>query len=196
MYEPSPHALDESAPVGPRSPYGVSKLAQEMVALGAASTEGLDLVVARSFNHIGPRQSTDFVAASVARQVALMERGSIGPRLLVGNLDARRDLTDVRDTVRAYRLLAERGRCGEVYNVCRGEAVAIADLVAALVARARVAVEVAVDPARLRPSDVPVLLGSHRKLTAETAWQPDIPLDRSLDDLLDYWRERVASEEA
>ncbi len=192
VYEPTGAALEESSPVGPRGPYGVSKLAQEMVALRAAALDGLDVLVARSFNHIGPRQSPDFVAASVARQIALVERGDAEPRLLVGNLEASRDLSDVRDTVRAYRLLADRGSAGEVYNVCRGEAVRIRSLVDALVARARTHIEIVVDPSRLRPSDVPMLVGSNRKIAAATGWRPVISLDQSLDDLLGYWRAAVA----
>ena len=192
VYRASPEALDESAPLGPSSPYGVSKLAQEMVALRVAAIEGLDVIVSRSFNHIGPRQAPAFVAASVARQLAMMEAGVLEPVLKIGNLDAARDLTDVRDMVRAYRLLAERGTPGTVYNVCRGEARPIRQLVADLVARARIPVEIAVDPSRLRASDVPVVLGSAARIAHDTGWTPAIPPERTLDDLLDYWRAAVA----
>ncbi len=193
VYRSSTEALDEFAPLGPSSPYGVSKLAQEMVALRAAEIDGLDVIVSRSFNHIGPRQAPAFVAASVARQLALMEIGAAEPVLKIGNLDAARDLTDVRDMVRAYRLLAERGRPGIVYNVCRGEARPIRALVAELIARARIPVDIAVDPARLRASDVPVVLGSAARLTRDTGWTPQIPFDQTIDDLLSYWRHAVSA---
>lgn len=191
VYRPSAEPLTETSPIGPAGPYAVSKLAQEMLSLRAAADD-LDIVVARAFNHIGPRQSPAFVASSVARQLALIEAGQSPPELLVGNLEASRDLTDVRDTVRAYIGLAEKGRRGEVYNVCTGRAVVIRDLVDALVSRARVQVAVVPDPSRYRPVDVPVVVGSHARLTAETGWAPGIPLDRTLDDLLDWWRRQVA----
>lgn len=194
VYRSSSEPLREDSPLGPSSPYAVSKLAQEELSLRAARFDGLDLVVVRPFNHTGPGQSPDYIASSVARQIALAEAGRQPPRLLVGNLEARRDLTDVRDVVRAYVLLADKGRSGEVYNVCRGVAVAMRDLVAELVARSRVALEVATDPDRLRPVDTPIVLGSFARLAAETGWQPEIPLERTLDDLLQWWRERVTNE--
>lgn len=194
VYRSSSAPLREDSPLGPSSPYAVSKLAQEELSLRAARFDGLDLVVVRPFNHTGPGQSPDYIASSVARQIALAEAGRQPPRLLVGNLEARRDLTDVRDVVRAYVLLADKGRSGEVYNVCRGDAVAMRDLVAELAARSRVALEVATDPARLRPVDTPIVLGSFARLAAETGWQPEIPLERTLDDLLQWWRERVTNE--
>ena len=193
VYRPSTGVLRESSPLAPAGPYAVSKLAQEMLALRAAA-DGLDLVVARPFNHIGPRQSAAFVASSVARQLALIEAGRAAPQLLVGNLEARRDLTDVRDTVRAYTCIAGRGTRGGVYNVCSGRAVVIRDLVQALASRSRVPVALVNDPARYRPVDVPVVMGSAERLFAESGWQPRIPLDKTLDDLLDWWRETVAAE--
>ena len=147
------------------------------------------MIVARAFNHIGPRQSPAFVASSVAQQIARIELGLGEPRILVGNLDPRRDLADVRDTVRAYRALAERGVAGTAYNVCRGEAPTIRSLVEGLVARARVPVAIVVDPSRLRHVDVPVLVGSHDRITSATGWRPEIPLDQTLDDLLSWWRQ-------
>src|SRR5690606_22971585 len=132
-----------------------------------------------------------FVASSVARQLALIEAGRTPPELLVGNLQARRDLTDVRDTVRAYVALAERGRRGEVYNVCTGRAVVIRALVQGLAARTRVPVAIVHAPARYRPVDVPVVVGSADRLAAETGWQRAVPLDRTLDDLVEWWRQQV-----
>lgn len=186
VYRASTQPLTEESPIGPASPYGVSKLAQEMIAL-----EGRRAIVARPFNHAGPRQSDAYVTSSFARQIAEAEAGLREPLLRVGNLDAERDITDVRDTVRAYRLLAERGRRGCPYNVCRGTAYRIGELMERLVGRARVRVRVELDPARLRPSDNPVVLGSAERLRAETGWEPRISIDDTLADLLEYWRAAV-----
>jgi GDP-4-dehydro-6-deoxy-D-mannose reductase len=188
VYRPSSAPLTEDSALAPSGGYPFSKLAQETLALRAARHDGLDVIVARAFNHIGPRQSPAFVASSVAQQIARIEVGRGERRLLVGNLEARRDLADVRDTVRAYHALAERGISGTTYNVCRGEAPTIRSLVEGLVSRATVPVEIVVDPARLRPADVPVLVGSHDRITAATGWRPEIPLDQTLDDLLSWWR--------
>lgn len=187
VYRPSAGALTEESPIGPSSPYGVSKLAQEMIAAAA----GGHVLIARPFNHAGPRQSAAYVTSSFARQIAEAEAGLRPPRLLVGNLDARRDITDVRDTVRAYTLIADRGRPGRAYNVCRGEAHRVGDLLERLVGRALIPIAVERDPARLRPSDNPVVLGSAARLEADTGWQPAIPIEQTLDDLLAYWREQV-----
>jgi GDP-4-dehydro-6-deoxy-D-mannose reductase len=193
IYKPQDAPLAEGAEVKPASPYGVSKLAQELLALRAAAVDGLNIVVARPFNHIGPRQSPAFIAASVARQIALIEAGRTEPLLRVGNLDAERDLTDVRDTVRGYVALAERGRIGEAYNVCRELPVRMSDLVSALVARAYKPVQIVIDPSRLRPVDVPRLVGDAHRIREHTGWSAEIPLERTLDDLLGYWRQIVAS---
>jgi GDP-4-dehydro-6-deoxy-D-mannose reductase len=189
VYKPSSEPLTEDSAIAPAAGYPLSKLAQEMLALRAARHDGLDVVVARAFNHIGPRQSPAFVASSVAQQIARIEAGRAEPRLMVGNLAARRDLADVRDTVRAYVALARHGVAGTAYNVCRGEAPTIHSLVEGLVSRARVRIDIVVDPTRLRPIDVPVLVGSHDRLTAATGWRPEIPLDQTLEDLLSWWRE-------
>jgi len=187
IYKHAAEPLREDSPIGPAGPYAVSKLAQDMLAARAAE-RGLDVIVARPFNHIGPRQSADFVASSVARQVALIERGQMSPELRVGNLSAARDLTDVRDVVRAYVGIAERAARGDCFNVCSGRAVPIHDLVHGLVARSHVPIQIVVDPARFHPVDVPVVLGSAEKLRHATGWTPEIPLDRTLDDLLNWWR--------
>jgi GDP-4-dehydro-6-deoxy-D-mannose reductase len=193
VYRPSTAPLREDDPLQPASPYGLSKLAQELVALEAAR-EGLDVVVARAFNHIGPRQQPSFALSSFARQIALAEAGRRPPVLRVGNLESRRDVTDVRDTVRAYRLLARAGRPGRPYNVCTGTAPTIGELVERLRRLAHVAITVEVDPARFRPQDTPVLLGDPTRIREEIGWRPEIPLDRTLADLLDYWRSRAATE--
>ena len=161
-----------------------------MVALD--DPDGRPVCVARSFNHFGPRQHPGFVAADFARRIADIEAGVVPPELAVGNLEARRDLTDVRDTVRAYRAIGERGRPGAVYNVCSGRAIVIRDLLDMLLARARVPIAVTRDPARFRPIDQPIVLGDPGRLRDELGWTPQIPLERTVDDLLAYWRARAA----
>jgi GDP-4-dehydro-6-deoxy-D-mannose reductase len=190
VYRESEAVLDESSPVAPRSPYAVSKLAQESLGVRAAR-EGQHVVVTRSFNHIGPRQAPTFAAASFARQVALAESGRARPVLRVGNLAPRRDLMDVRDTVRAYVALVERGTPGAVYNVCSGHALLIRELVEGLVRRAHARIEIEVDPSLYRRHDAPLVLGDASRLRRDTGWEPRVPLDRTLDDLLAYWRRAV-----
>jgi len=189
VYRPSVEALTEDAAVGPVDPYGVSKLAQEM----RAERASVPVVRTRPFNHAGPRQSDSFVTSSFARQVAEIEAGLREPRLMVGNLDARRDITDVRDTARAYDALAQRGVPGRVYNICSGVAPRIGDLLERLLTLARTRVTVQQDPARLRPSDNPVVLGDPSRLTADTGWRATIPIETTLDDLLAWWRTRLAA---
>jgi len=188
VYAPSMEPLTEQSPVAPANPYAVSKLAQEQLGLQAAREDGLDVIVTRSFNHTGPRQSAAFAAPNMARQIALIESGVVEPVIKVGNLDARRDLTDVRDIVRAYVALMEKGTPSTVYNVSSGSACSMKSVLEALVARARVTVRIETDPSLLRPSDTPVLLGDSSRLRAATGWRPEIPLEQILDDLLNYWR--------
>ncbi|MGE0392799.1 MAG: GDP-mannose 4,6-dehydratase [Vicinamibacterales bacterium] len=194
VYRQTSDTLTEQHPLGPASPYAVSKLAQEMLADRMHRDDGLDVVQTRSFNHTGPRQQPAFAAPAFARQVAMIEAGLGEPVLRVGNLTARRDLTDVRDVARAYRLILERGVSGTVHNVCSGTTHAMQAIVDGLCARVAVPVRVEPDPARYRPNDTPVVVGSHARLTAATGWEPTIPFDRMLDDLLDYWRGRVRDE--
>jgi GDP-4-dehydro-6-deoxy-D-mannose reductase len=190
VYHRSDAPIDESTPLGPEGPYAVSKFAQDRLAASFAGR--VQVVVARPFNHIGPRQTADFLASAVAQQVAEIERGVRAREVRVGNLSAKRDFTDVRDVVAAYRQLAASGSAGEVYNVCSGRAVAAQTLVDGLIARARVPVAVVTDPARFRPVDVPVVVGSAARLNALTGWKPVIDLQQTLDDLLDWWRHRPA----
>lgn len=190
VYRQSERATDEASPIGPASLYGVSKLAQEMLAL---RTTEIPVIVARPFNHAGPRQSPTYVTSSFAQQIAEIEAGLRDPVIHVGNLDSRRDITDVRDTVRAYRLLAERGTPARPYNVCSGQAYRIRDLLDELVALARVPITVETDPSRLRPSDIPITLGDCTRLQQETGWRPLIPITDTLRDLLDYWRARTSA---
>jgi len=186
VYETSEDALTENHPIAPASPYALSKLAQEMLAV---RTNGVMAVtIARPFNHFGPRQNPFFAASGWARRIADIEAGRWAPEITVGNLEPRRDLTDVRDTVRAYQLILERGQPGRPYNVCTGVAITIRELLDRLLARARVPIDVKIDPARYRPNDTPVLLGDPSRLRDELGWTPAIPLERTLDDLLEYWR--------
>ena len=188
VYAAASHAVDEDAPLSPASPYALSKLAQEALALRAPQEDGVEVVVARAFNHTGPRQDPAFAAPSFARQIALIERGAIEPVIRTGNLDAERDFTDVRDVVRAYRLLMERGTPGRVYNVCSGVGRSIRSVLDALVARSSARVEIELDPEKLRPSDTPVLVGNPSRLMKETGWRLKRTFDEMIEDLLEYWR--------
>jgi GDP-4-dehydro-6-deoxy-D-mannose reductase len=190
VYRPAAEALTEDHPLVPDSPYGLSKLAQELVGRHTADSNVL-VTIARSFNHFGPRQSPAFSTSGFARQIAAIEAGLQPPAISVGNLDARRDLTDVRDTVRAYRLIVERGVAGRPYNVCSGRAVAIRDVLDMLVARARVPIRVRIDPSRFRPNDVPLLLGDPSRLREELGWAATVPLEDTVSDILDYWRGEI-----
>ena len=192
VYAPADRALSEDDPLVPKSPYALSKLAQEMEGVRAIGN-GLGVTIARAFNHMGPRQDPHFSASGFARRIADIEAGRWEPEIAVGNLDVQRDLTDVRDTIRAYKLILERGAPGRPYNVCSGRAITIRELLNRLLARARVPVRVRVDPARLRPNDVPLLLGNPARIETELGWRPEIPLDRTLDDLLNDWRSRSHS---
>jgi GDP-4-dehydro-6-deoxy-D-mannose reductase len=186
VYTPADRPLREDDPLVPASPYGLSKLAQEMLANHSGSA--VTVTIARAFNHIGPRQDPLFAASGFARRIADIERGRWEPVISVGNLDARRDLTDVRDTVRAYRAIATGAGPAEAFNVCSGRAISIRELLDMLTARARVPVNVQVDPARYRPNDTPLLVGDGGRIKARFGWTPQIPIERTVDDLLEYWR--------
>jgi GDP-4-dehydro-6-deoxy-D-mannose reductase len=191
VYAPQPRPLREDDEVKPASPYATSKLAAEMLAERAWRDDGIPVIIARAFNHIGPRQDPSFVAPSIARQIALIEAGRLEPVLTVGNLEPKRDLTDVRDTVLAYAALLSRGEPGQRYNVCSGRAIGVGELVHALVTRARTHVRIEQDPARFRPNDPPLLVGDRSRITAETGWAPRIPFEQTVDDLLHYWRAQI-----
>jgi GDP-4-dehydro-6-deoxy-D-mannose reductase len=188
VYAPSSEPIPETGTLAPANPYAISKLAQEQLALRAIHEDGLDVIVTRSFNHTGPRQTAAFVAPSMARQIALIERGKHKPVIQVGNLSAERDVTDVRDVVRAYVALMEKGTTGVVYNVASGVARSVQSILDALVSRSKVPVRIEVDPERMRPNDVPVVAGDYSRLKAATGWEPAISFDQMLDDLLEYWR--------
>jgi GDP-4-dehydro-6-deoxy-D-mannose reductase len=192
VYVSTDVALTEDDHLLPRSPYALSKLAQELVGQHAM-TDDIHVTIARAFNHFGPRQDPHFAASGFARRIADIEAGRWDAEIAVGNLNARRDLTDVRDTVRAYRLILERGQSGRAYNVCSGQAISIGDLLDRLLARARVPIRVRVDTVRYRPNDIPFLVGDCTRIATELGWRPQIPLDRTLDDLLEFWRAQSAS---
>jgi GDP-4-dehydro-6-deoxy-D-mannose reductase len=194
MYGP-PQTLpvDESHPIRPQNPYAVSKAAGDI--LGGFYEDGHDLHVIRSraFNHSGPGQSDLWVIGAFARQIAEAEaRGDERAEIVTGGLDARRDFTDVRDVVRAYWLLLEKADPG-AYNVCRGESIEVASILDGLAKAARLEVEPRIDPARLRKNEVMEIIGSHEKLTAATGWQPEIPIEQTLRDALDWWRSQVTA---
>jgi GDP-4-dehydro-6-deoxy-D-mannose reductase len=188
VYRQSDGALAEDAAIGPATPYAVSKLAQEMLGRHGIAEDGLDVVFSRSFNHTGPRQDPSFAAPSFARQIALIEKGRASPEIAVGNLEAARDLHDVRDTVRAYALIMEKAEPGRIYNVCAGRTYKIRDVLDRLAAMSRVPVTVKVDPALYRPGDNPILLGDRSRIQRELGWKPEIPIEQTLRDLLDFWR--------
>lgn len=186
--------IDESTPFRPNSPYGVSKVAQDVMGLQYWQSHGLPIVRARSFNHMGPGQSSEFAGSAFARQIAEIEAGLRPPVVRVGNLDAERDFTDVRDVVRAYWLLAQSGEAGCAYNVGSGVARSARWLLDTLLGFTAVQVTVEPDPARMRPSDMPRSRCNLDHLHATTGWLPEIPLEKSLRDMLEYWRHVVRTE--
>ena len=176
----------------PRHPYGISKWAASQLAAVYWQRYQLPVVEARPFNHIGPHQSLGFVVPDFASQLAGIKLGQAPPIMRVGNLQAQRDFTDVRDVAHAYQLLAEKGQPGQAYFICSGKAVSIQSLLNTLIEAAGVAVEIEYDPARIRPSDTPCLFGSYAKIAADTGWQPQIDLADSLADALADWVNRLA----
>ncbi|MDX9832253.1 MAG: GDP-mannose 4,6-dehydratase [Anaerolineae bacterium] len=187
--------IAELQPFRPSTPYAVTKIAQEMLAYQQFATHGLRVVRARTFNLVGPGESPAFASSAFARQIAEIELGRRDPVLAVGNLESVRDFTDVRDAVRAYRLLAEVGEPGSVFNVCSGRGTPIAQVLDTLLSLSRVrGVAVKVDPTRLQPADVPIQIGDPARLTADTGWSAAIDLEQSLADLLEDWRNRVREE--
>jgi GDP-4-dehydro-6-deoxy-D-mannose reductase len=184
--------ITEDNPLRPLSPYAVSKVAQDLLGYQYFQSYGLKAIRTRGFNHTGPRRGQPFVTSNFCRQVAAIEHGLQDAVIRVGNLDAIRDFTDVRDMVRAYWLAVERGRPGEVYNIASGRGISIRELLQMIVGLAKVKVDVEVDPERLRPSDVEILIGDSSKFRADTGWEPRIPFEQTVADLLDYWRETLA----
>jgi len=182
--------LDEESPLEPVNPYAASKAAQTILALQYHRAFGLKVIATRSFNHTGPGQTDTFVLPSFAKQCAAIKRGAAETVIKTGNLNVVRDFLDVRDVVRAYRLLAENGKSGEVYNVCSGEGLNLREALDLLVEAAGVQVDIRTDPARLRPVDVPVFTGSNEKLISSTGWKRSISTGRMISDLIGYWMEK------
>jgi GDP-4-dehydro-6-deoxy-D-mannose reductase len=183
--------IREENPLRPLSPYAVSKVTQDVLAYQYWMSHRLHTVRTRGFNHTGPRRGEVFVTSSFAKQIVEVEKGQREPVIRVGNLEAIRDFTDVRDMVRAYWLALEHGEPGEVYNIASGRGYTMRQVLDTLLDLAHVKVEVREDPARLRPSDVQVLLGDASRLRRISGWEPTIPFDVTMKDLLEYWRQRV-----
>lgn len=185
--DPSRLPLTEDSPTAPLSPYAASKLAAEALAAQARIGHGQHVITVRPFNHIGPGQSTNFAVGALAKRIVDAERRG-APSIPVGNLSARRDFTDVRDVVRAYRLLIEADDPADVYNVCTGRDVSIRELAEGLLRLAGTSLELETDPALVRPVEVPVLQGDPGRLVGDTGWKPEVSLEETLADVLGYWQ--------
>jgi len=183
--------IKETNPLRPLSPYAVSKVGQDYLGYQYHMSFGLKVVRTRGFNHDGPRRGDVFVSSNFAKQLVEVEKGKRPAVIHVGNLEARRDFSDVRDIVRGYWLSLERCEAGEVYNLCSGKAYSIQEVLDRLIELSGVKVKIEQDPARLRPSDVPVLIGDCTKFREVTGWKPEIPYDKTLADMLDYWRGKI-----
>jgi GDP-4-dehydro-6-deoxy-D-mannose reductase len=190
MVYPDEVPIKETNPLRPLSPYAVSKVAQDMLGYQYWMSWKVDSVRTRGFNHEGPRRGPVFVASDFAKQIADIEKGRKKPVLHVGNLEAQRDFTDVRDMVRGYVLALEKCEPGEVYNICSGKAWTIQKTLDYLLGLTTAKIEVQQEAARMRPSDVPILLGDNSKFVKATGWQPTIPFEQTLKDMLEYWRSR------
>jgi GDP-4-dehydro-6-deoxy-D-mannose reductase len=193
MVYPEETPINEENPLRPLSPYGVSKVAQDLLGYQYHASYQLHIVRTRAFNHTGPRRGEMFVTSNFCKQVAEIEKGLREPVIKVGNLEAQRDFTDVRDTVRGYWLALESGIPGEVYNIASGIAIKIKKLLDIILSLSNRKISVEVDETRLRPSDVPILLGDYSKFNKQTDWKPEIPFEKTIRDLLNYWREKVSS---
>ena len=184
--------IKETNPLRPLSPYGVSKIALDYLGYQYFKSYGLKIVRTRGFNHTGPRRGEVFAESSFAKQVAEIEKGKRTPIIEVGNLNAVRDYTDVRDMVKGYYLAVTKGEPGEVYNICSGKGRKIKEVLSTLLKLSKVKnIKVQEDPARLRPSDVEVLIGDNNKFRRATGWKPAIPFQKTMEDLLEYWRKHA-----
>lgn len=188
LVKPDEIPIKETNPLRPMSPYAVSKVGQDMLAYQYYMSYGFHLVRTRAFNHSGPRRGEVFVESNFAKQVVDIDKGKKEPVVMVGNLDAQRDFTDVRDIVRAYYLALEKGKPGEVYNICSGKCYPISQILKILLSKSSKKIEVKTDPARLRPSDVPILKGDYSKFHKLTGWEPRVPFEKTLEDLVEYWK--------
>jgi len=179
--------IKENCPLRPINPYSISKASADFLSYFYFKNYHFNIVRVRPFNHIGPRQSPEFVCSDFAKQIAKIEKGLKEPIIKVGNLGAKRDFTDVRDMVRAYWLAVQKGEFGEAYNICSGNGVSIKELLGRFLNMSKKKIKVIQDPKRLRPSDVPLLVGDFKKFTKQTDWEPEIPLKKTLEDILNYW---------
>ena len=192
MVYPNEVPIKETNPLRPLSPYGVSKVAQDKLAYQYNKSYGIKTVLTRAFNHTGPRRGYVFVSSNFAKQIIEIEKGLKEPVIRVGNLDPIRDFTDVRDMVRGYWLAANKCKHGEAYNICSGSGVKIKELLDIMLGFSkRKDIETKKDPARMRPSDVEILIGDSTKFREVTGWKPEIPLEKTMEDLLNYWRKRI-----
>jgi GDP-4-dehydro-6-deoxy-D-mannose reductase len=191
LVHPAETPIKESNPLRPLSPYGVSKVAQDYLGFQYFHSYKLNIVRTRAFNHTGPRRGEVFATSNFAKQIAEIEKGKREPIIYVGNLEAVRDFTDVRDVVIAYYLSLEKGEMGEVYNICSGKGHKIKDMLNLLLSLTKHKIEVKPDPKRMRPSDVELLVGDSTNFQKQTGWKPTIPFEKTMNDLLNFWRERV-----
>jgi len=191
LVHPDETPISEKNPLRPLSPYAVSKVAMDYLGYQYYQSYKIRIVRTRGFNHTGPRRGDTFAESNFAKQIALIEKGKQEAVIHVGNLDASRDYTDVRDMVRAYLLAVEKCDPGDVYNICTGTTIKIGDMLKMLLSMSKVKVEFTTDPSRMRPSDVPVLLGDNSKFVKKSGCKPDISFKKTMEYLLNYWRARV-----
>jgi len=183
--------ITETNELRPLSPYAVSKVSQDLMGYQYFKSYGLKIVRTRAFNHTGPRHAEIFVASDFAKQIALIDKGIQKPVIRTGNLDASRDYSDVRDVVRGYFMALEKGNPGEVYNICSEKMIKISRMLEILLSFSKSDIKIEKDPSRFRPADIPRIFGSCEKMKEETGWRVEIPIERTLEDLLDHWRQRV-----
>lgn len=191
LVKPEETPIKETNPLRPQSPYGVSKVAMDYLGYQYFCSYGMKIIRTRGFNHTGPRRGDTFVTSNFAKQIAMIEKGSQEPVIHVGNLEALRDWTDVRDMVKGYLLSVSKCDPGEVYNICSGVGVKISDMLDILIKHSKVQVTTKQDPERMRPSEVPVLIGDNTKFVTKTGWSTTIPFEQTIVDLLNYWREKA-----
>jgi len=193
MVYPNEVPIKETNPLRPLSPYGVSKVTQDLLGYQYHQSYKMKIIRTRAFNHTGPRRGENFVTSNFAKQIAEIELGKREPVIYVGNMNTKRDFSDVRDIVRAYWLATEKGLPGEVYNICSNETMSIKYMLDVLLSFSQLKdkIQIKEDPARLRPSDVAELLGDSSKFRQQTGWQPEIPFRKTMEDLLNYWRAKI-----
>ena len=192
MVEDNEIPITEENPLRPLSPYGVSKVAQTLLGYQYFKSYGIKTFRTRGFNHTGPRRGEMFVCSNFAKQLVEIEKGINPDKVIkVGNLSAKRDFTDVRDMVKAYWLAVEKGDAGDVYNICTGSCFSVREILDMMIELSPADIRIEPDPEKMRPSDVPILLGDNTKFTSRTGWKPKIPFKQTLADILDYWRETL-----